>query len=815
MQEDHRTGRTHLRLTPLSIALRSTLLCIALGVVLPVTNTHAQNTAASSATYSFNIASGSLEVALDHFARSTGANLSYDQRLIQGLNTHGLQGTYSIATGLATLLSGSTLEAVALPSGGFVLQPGDEKTLPVINVQIAPSATTEGTGSYTSKLTSSATGLNLSLRDTPQSVSIITRQKMDDQASNSLAEVLRATTGVAESAYDTERSSFSYRGFSVDNYQYDGVPTGFESPYSAGESDIDSAIYDRVEIVRGATGLMTGAGNPSAAINLVRKRASSKTLTGQLTASVGSWDNYRATADISTPLNQDGSVRARFVGAGQTSHSFIERNKKKKGIAYGTIEADLTTKTTLRIGADYQVNRPTASTWGGALPTGWFKNGEEIDWPTSYSGAPNWSSWASTQQSQFAILEHTLQNGWTSQIGYTHSKQAYDAKLGMSIGGQIDPQTWTTSSSTVYANWYEGYREQHAINAKLDGQFDLFGREHSFVAGASTSLQRSYGTVRFVDSSASYTGSLLDWDGSYPEPVWTAQEPELDSNTRQSAAYGALRLSIADPLKLIIGARYSVWDRSDYNTFRVVTPYAGIIYDLNKYFSVYTSYTDIFQPQNVQDINGNYLDPVEGRNYEAGIKGTFFDNRVNASLSVFKIIQNNVAEEDNSAPVPGTMTQAYYGAEGATSKGYEFEINGAITPNWNASFGYSHFNMKDRFDAELSTTTPRSTMNLFTTYKFSGALEKLTLGGGARWQSEVKTTVWGQDGSGSSVQRPLRQGGYSVIDLMARYSFTPETTLQLNIANAINRKYYSQINFYNTRAYGAPRNFTVTLRQTF
>lgn len=147
-----------------------------------------------------------------------------------------------------------------------------EETLEVVASPFSDDGSTENTGSYTTKQMTTATGLPLSIKDTPQSVSVISRQLIDDLNANSLKEILRWSTGVSESNYDSERSSFNYRGFSVDSYQYDGIPTFFDSGYSGGESEIDSITLDHVEIVRGAAGLLNGVGNPGAAINLVRKK---------------------------------------------------------------------------------------------------------------------------------------------------------------------------------------------------------------------------------------------------------------------------------------------------------------------------------------------------------------------------------------------------------------------------------------------------------------------------------------------------------------------------------------------------------------
>ena len=119
-------------------------------------------------------------------------------------------------------------------------------------------ATTEHTGAYTTGSMSTATRLNLSVKDTPQSISVITRQQMDDFNLNTLTEVLRQTTGVNVQHNDSDRVAYSSRGYGISNYQIDGMLNTFGYM----KSDADTIIYDHIEVVRGATGLTTGAGDP-------------------------------------------------------------------------------------------------------------------------------------------------------------------------------------------------------------------------------------------------------------------------------------------------------------------------------------------------------------------------------------------------------------------------------------------------------------------------------------------------------------------------------------------------------------------------
>ena len=131
---------------------------------------------------------------------------------------------------------------------------------------------TEGTGSYTPGTIATATRLVLTPRETPQSISVVTRQAMDDFNMKSIDDVMRYTPGITVATYDSERTAYYSRGFAIQNFQYDGIPILQDAQYSSGHTLTDTVMYDRVEILKGATGLLTGAGGPGGTINMVRKK---------------------------------------------------------------------------------------------------------------------------------------------------------------------------------------------------------------------------------------------------------------------------------------------------------------------------------------------------------------------------------------------------------------------------------------------------------------------------------------------------------------------------------------------------------------
>jgi outer membrane receptor for ferric coprogen and ferric-rhodotorulic acid len=166
---------------------------------------------------------------------------------------------------------------------------------------------------YSVKTTTSGTKLLLVPRDIPQSVSVISQQRMQDQELNTIGQVLDNTTGVSASRIDTSRTNFYSRGFFISNFAYEDMPTFLDNRWNFGDTAGDTAIYDKIEVVRGAAGLMSGTGNPSAYVNMVRKHADSKEFKGSASATYGSWDKQRYVLDLQAPLTDSGNANGLSV----------------------------------------------------------------------------------------------------------------------------------------------------------------------------------------------------------------------------------------------------------------------------------------------------------------------------------------------------------------------------------------------------------------------------------------------------------------------------------------------------------------------
>ena len=379
----------------------------------------------------YDIPAGSLAASLSQFAAASGVMITFSSQDTAGLRSPGLQGDYELEQGFARLLQGSGLRVVQAGEKRYVLARADSSgamELGATNIDAAGlGAVTEGTGSYTTGSSNSSTKLALSLRETPQTVSVMTRQRIEDQQLNTLSDVLKQTPGLNVQNIDSERVNIYSRGYSIDNYQFDGIPTTLIVQTSASpQSMIDTSIYDRVEIVRGATGLMTGAGDPSGSVNLIRKRPTAN-FQGAVSAGAGSWDTYRSEVDLSGPLTADARLRGRAVVAYQQGNSYIDHYQQEKQTYYGILEADLSDSILLTVGFDYQKNDPRGVSFA-SFPL-FYDDGEQTDFSRSTNAASRWSYRQQDTLNTFATLEQDLVNDWKLKVSVNNMYSTRDYSL--------------------------------------------------------------------------------------------------------------------------------------------------------------------------------------------------------------------------------------------------------------------------------------------------------------------------------------------------------------------------------------------------
>ncbi|MFP3862650.1 TonB-dependent siderophore receptor [Pseudomonas capeferrum] len=794
---------TSLRQAALAVSLSGTLLTTATVWAEP---------------FAYSIPAGSLASTIDKFAKASGVVVNFSNEAVAGLNSEGLRGNYEVDQGLALLLQGTGLQLQQAGEKRYALvrprQDGSMELAATTVSSVGLGATTEGTGSYTTGSASTATGLRLSARETPQSISVVTRQQIEDQNLNEVAQVLEQTPGVVVDSMGPAGSDANHvyvRGFEVGSIQVDGINR--PNTYGFRDDLSDMVSYDRVEVVRGATGLMSGTGDPGATVNLIRKKPTLETHR-KLTLKAGSWDNYRQEFDVSGTLTESGNVRGRFVASNTNSQSHIDRQSLEKQAAYGVLEWDVTDSTMLTVGAEYQeMDSDGAGNHGFPM---FNSDGSHFSPSRSFNSAADWSYHKRRTRTVFTTLDHDLANGWHLKLNAEHNRRSYDDAFATAASGTVNPDG---SGINTWTGRWAGEPRQTSFDLSASGPFELFSREHQVYLGASH-YKAYYRNDGYPLWSFQDIDNIHTWDGSLaiPDAIHTkSSEDALDET--QDGLVASVRWSLADDLSLITGARVIDWRRDEVSTSLssgdtsrtsrsetgVVTPYIGLVYDLNENWSAYASYTSIFKPQSNKDVGGTYLDPLEGENYELGLKSEFWDKRLTTAFSVFEVHQDNLAVADGSNLAPDG-NQAYRAESGTKTRGFEMEMAGEILPDWQVSASYTYAVSKDSDGDRLNTEVPRDTLKLFTSYRLQ-SVPQLKVGGGVRWQG---TEYY--KGAGPN-DETFTQDPYSVVDLMAQYAFTPQTSVSLNLNNVFDKTYYTAIG--SRGWYGSPRSATATLVYAF
>ncbi|HVL01125.1 MAG TPA: TonB-dependent siderophore receptor [Dongiaceae bacterium] len=834
-----KSGNHPFNLRPLTIGsfcLMSSLIIIPFAHgETPAPATPASQNATQNANQSYDIPAGPLTEVLTRFSAKSGIFLMGSTDLAKGKNSAGLKGQYSAQSGLQAILVGTGLAARFTGEKSVTIEKAPEGAaiLPQVLVQdsgLGPN--TEGTESYTTGPMTTATQLPLSIRETPQSVTVMTRERMDDLGAKTATDLLRNTPGITSTATAPYRETFMARGFEVDNYLIDGLPLVASQTRSANLLT-DLAMFDRVEIVRGSTGLTLGSGSPSAAVNFVRKRPT-REFQSYIQGEIGRWDHYATEADVSGSLTESGGLRARAVARWQDSDSFQDIATEDRKLAYLIGELDLGRNTVLSLSFTHQDN-DNNTTYGG-LPTA--ADGRDLGLPRSTYFGNTWTYWDDTSSSVYGSLEHRFDNDWKLNFSITQMWGEEDMlRAGVLLN---DNGGWDQNGGRAD---YDHDRLSYGLFAQ--GPFRLFNREHALVMGANYRLAKENQATAGYWPLYTYATNIdiYNWHHNPPKPQFE-NDYHSGFDEEEYGAYTTARLNLADPLKLIVGlrvdwfdydsqSRWNEWDDTNgvrlgwtsweeqYGYDKQLTPYGGLIYDINSQHSTYVSYTEIFDPQNERTASNEYIEPIVGETYEFGIKGEYFDGLLNVALSVYRLDQGNKAIPAGTCPFDPSQT-CYKPAGLVRSEGYDLEIQGALTHNWQIGGGYTHVETtieKDEDPAnegsDVNTDLPTDQFKLTTTYRFGEGTWRV--GGNLRWQNDVYFEEL-YDSMPDAFR--TEQDAYTIVDLMLGYKPVAQLDLQLNVTNAFDKTHYSSIQaqppqWGGNAVYGEPRNVMLTARYEF
>ncbi|QEI07892.1 TonB-dependent siderophore receptor [Pigmentiphaga aceris] len=821
-------------------------LAIALALSVPAL-AHAQ-AITDARPIALSIAAQPLGDALNELGAALGmSSVAFSHVLVAGKTAPAIQGSMTARQALDRLLAGTGL--VGTISNGVLTvqqapQTGPATLAPVtVTAPVGHDDATEGTGSYVAQSSTVGSKMGLSLREVPQSVSVVTRQQIEDLGLTTLPDALKAMPGVTgfQGAMLTDRALA--RGFEVGmtNMRVDGG-AGVDRGYGI---DNDMAFYDRVEVLRGADGLFGGNGEPGGVINLVRKRPTRETQT-IVQAQYGSYNFKRADIDVSGPLTEDGRIRGRAVLAREDKRFFFDVAESERTLAYGILEADLTPDTTVTLGASY-VKRDS-SVQGYGLPRA--STGEDLRLPHTIflSGANDHAD--KSIKTVFGQVAHRFNEDWRLDLAVNHERATQDRYDHYFFGApNLNTGYGTYSNGTNLQNetW-----QNSSLDASLKGRFGLLGRQHDVILGADWS--------RFK----------LDTDFLRHEPYVTARIPNIYAfdpydyrqpsspmtmyrryslPQQQAGIYGSVRFHVTDPLHLIAGGRLSRYHYrfefnsvnasgtptstsiTDYRDENVFTPYLAATYDLNQTWTAYASLAETFKSQASSLAGpepGRPLDPITGRNYEVGVKGSHLGGRLQSAFAFYRINREGEAVRDpNYRASNGPMGSSccYLGTGQVVSEGFDAELSGEPLRDLHVSLSYSYNDNRNENAAgqpRFNGLNPEHLVKAFASYRLQGSLSRWKLGGGITAQSKTFVNdfayVRNGDGTVSNQTAPYRfiQRGYILASAHLDYTINSRWTASLNVNNLFDKRYYSTIGTLDYGSfYGTPRTAMLTLRGRF
>jgi TonB-dependent siderophore receptor len=703
---------------------------------------------------------------------------------------------------LAALLA-TVATAQAQTSSGATTGTPTTTALPEVKVtDEANSAATEGSGQYTAREVSVGK-LQQAPRETPQSLSVVTRQQLDDRNLTKVEDAIKLSTGMTVTRFDGagNYNTFQARGFDLGSIQLDGVPIP-QGNYST----LDTAMYDRIEVLRGPAGLLQGASEPGGTVNLVRKRAPAKLAIGA-DAAVGSFGLRRGTIDVGGGLNAEGTIRARAVAVVEDKDSFVDTLFNNKRLGYGTLEWDIAPSTTVSVGAAQQRVRAAIDQ---GLPT--FADGRLADLPRGAFAGLRANRQDLETTDVFAELEHRLDGGGlvrlsARDIDRTAFYRSARANSALAADGSF-------TMETVDGDFHVRTRNYDAF---LATPVQVAGRTHKLLVGASHNEGKSWDGNYAYGPSLPFNLLQPHYDLAYPD----IRLPGFTSivTRRENALYGQAQIGLTDTVKLLAGGRLSwaeVVTRStstgavtaSADPGRQFVPSLALMWDFHPQYTGYASYAETFVVQSQLNAAKQLLAPRTGKQVELGVKGEFLHKRLQAHAALFRIIDENRAIAD---PV---VANAYIAGGKVRAQGFETEISGQPQPGWDIVAGYAYNDTRylqapvAQQGQVFSPVTPRHSVNLFTRYAFtSPALRGFSVGGGMTYRSEF----FAQSGA-----LRINAPGYAVFNAQVGYQINDHLSLNLSVDNLLDKTYYEKVSGISRQNfYGEPRRVTVALKARY
>ncbi|QNB15973.1 TonB-dependent siderophore receptor [Paraburkholderia tropica] len=606
-------------------------------------------------------------------------------------------------------------------------------TLPAVNVDAQRESPRGPTSGIVAKRTMTGTKTDTPIVRVPQSISVVTREQMDQQGATTVDQALRYTPGVySQDSTDFRFDQLRGRGFDYSEY-LDGLALQADQYYA--NPRIDPYFLERIDVMRGPSSVLYGAGSPAGIVNMVSKFATEDQV-NEVQLQFGNHNRYEAAFDVGGKLDNDGTVLWRIVGLGRDADTQVDGVKDQRIAFAPSVTIKPNADTRLTVYAQYQ--RDPAGGLFDSLPvqgTATYNPNGKVS-PGTYIGNPDTDYFHRTQYAFGYQFEQKINNVFTFRSGarYMHD----DVDYRQSYFG-----TWKAGTNqsvlTMSAFLDREHLSQFAMDNQLQAKFStgdvkqtvLFGVDYQRLLSGTNSGSGSVGTLNPFDPDFSTVGQ-----------IYTTTK-RVDTATDQLGVYLQDQIEYRHWL-LTLGIRND-WTSTNIQTsgsstgLQNQTPHAftwrgGLSYLFDNGIAPYFSYAKSFQPTTGVNYAGQALVPTTGQEYEVGVKYQPKSYNALYSAAIFDLTQHNVTTTDLNHPGSSVQTGE------VRSRGLELEGHIQLTDNLTVLGSYTYLNqvvLESNTAAQVGkrlTMAPRNMANLWADYTLhGGALRGLGFGGGVRY----------------------------------------------------------------------------------
>lgn len=674
---------------------------------------------------------------------------------------------------------------------------------------LAQETTKNDTVVVTSQMQSGATKLATPDIETPQSVSIVTREQFEEQGATSVRQAVSYTPGVYSNQIGAS-NRFDYivlRGFSdgsLDNVYLDGLKMmGDTNSHSS--LVVDPWFLEDIEVVRGPASVLYGRSSPGGIVALTSRKPSFDA-GGEVKMFAGNNNQRGAAFDVTGALDDNDRVAARLSGMTRYADSQFGPLKEERYALMPSLTWRITDQTRLDLMA-YLHRDPEGGSHSGLPYDGTVvpHYGQKIS-NTFYEGEDDYDKYDRRENMVGYNIEHMFDSGWSvrQKLRYLHT----DVEL-----NQVYAAGWL--NETELNRGYSGSDEKMSaitLDNQLDGSFDTWQVNHRLLVG-----------IDYQDRSNNTTG----YYGAFPpidafNPVYGAKPDYIDMYAREKHKLRQTGYYLQDQMswdrwRITLGGRYDqvsvsnidkIKDtRSDLDKNNFSTR-AALLYLFDNGFAPYVSYSTAFTPTSFADENGNLLDPMKGKQWEAGLKYEPEGLNSQFSASVFRINQTNIATKEEP-------TDPYRSIGEIESEGVELEAISQLTDSFRMQAAYTYTDIRYKKSSpeeqgKRAVYAPRNQASAWLSYDVkSGPLDGLTLGSGVRYVNGIT----------SDRLNTHTLPSYTLVDMVIGYDLTnigiKGLSAQLNVNNLTDKRYVVACNSLSYCYFGAERSIVGSVSWKF